>query len=485
MLVILGCTGDLCRTKIFPAINTMLRQKLSQCTKTEYNQAELEMTQGTLSSSVSTIKLDQSPMTQAFPHDRRNRTEYLKAEDQEIIPKEMPQWDILKNSGVSIPRIVGYARTVMSTEEFIRRIDPSVTYLRETVLAIKYVYGPYEECLARLATELPEEEDEPIYLYMATPPEVYPGIIEQVKQSKRRIVVLAEKPFGVSLASFHLLKEQVADINKQVLCVDHYLFKTLLLQMPEIHRHPVYQEIIQPKYLSSIAGYFKEVAGVKGRLGYFNGAGMCRDVLQNHLLLVVTLALTPGSKLDVLKEIAALQPETTIKKVYSGYQAELQAHGITAPALETYIKTKTHLGGIWNLPLVLECGKKMKTHFVGVIMELSPAGVLYVCDLPIGEHDYENTKKKTRLAPAKLKGQLEVSITPKEYIHLSLFYKKALIKRVRIYLEGSPPRHTAYQSLFAQILFQTQTDQNFSTIPELEEQWRIVDPVLEQPPANL
>lgn len=483
MFVVLGCTGDLCKKKVFPALNGLLREKLNKCTDSKYISEEVKLASGTLSSSSSFLQ--HSPLTQANPSNPRSKKEYIKAENSGGLSiKEMQQKDVLRNSGVYIPRIIGYARTEISTEELIRKIDPSINFLKELVSAIKYISGPYEECLERIEGQIEKYSPEIVYVYMAIPPTVYPCIIEQVKKSKHNIVLLAEKPFGTSLSSFKSLEKEVLPIKDKFLCIDHYLFKRVLLQVPQLLEvSPL--NIITPECVKEVEGYFNEVDGVKERLGYFAEAGMCRDVLQNHLLVVVSSILGGRDRSSILSRIKEIQPKETILGEYKEYSEEIKQGGLEGKdPRETYIKTETEIEDPWGIPLKLECGKKMKKHFVGIHVNLSPEGVRRIAAIPVGRKDYENTKKLKRIPEDKISGSVEVSLTPKEYVRVSLYYKKSLLKRIAVPLFEDKVLLSPYEAMLNQVLYNNNTKDNFSSITEVEIQWKIVDKVLGASPRK-
>ncbi|KAI5180485.1 glucose-6-phosphate 1-dehydrogenase [Nematocida sp. AWRm80] len=482
MLVILGATGDLCKKKVFPSIDALLREILNECVQNEYINQELEKASSSVKSSTSSIQVVDSPITNANPKDIRNRTAYHKATDSQVHVKVLEQSSVLKNSGVNIPRIVGYARTVLSTEEFIRKIDPSINFLKETIEAIEYINGPYEDCLEKLEPLFERHSPEVILLYLAVPPHIYPMVIDQVKKSKRNIVILAEKPQGTSLKSFVSLKKLIDMIPGRFLCVDHYLFKNVLLQLPELIKETLLNELIVPGQVIGVSAYFNECIGVEGRLGYFNSSGTCRDVLQNHLLQAVSIVFAGGtSKTDLLKLISFIPPEKTVYGVYRSYKSQLKKEGVYDIPLETYLHAQTRINGPWKIGLEIECGKKLRTHFVGLILSLSNSAIEIIKGYPVTRNDFENTKKLNKVKPETLKGMIRIEITPKEHVSIDLTHNKQLVKRLMLPVERSENGATPYQTLFKQILLKGNISENFALPEEVYEQWRIVDQILENP----
>ncbi|KAI5189332.1 glucose-6-phosphate 1-dehydrogenase [Nematocida sp. AWRm77] len=481
MLVILGATGDLCKTKIFPSINAVLRTELSLCMGGAYAAEELSNTEGTLSSSVSTQDLHKSPITHAYPADGRKYVHYLQAEEGKIERKDIKQHSILQNTGVRIPSIIGYGRSRLTTAEFIRRIDPSINFLKETVENISYVHGAYEDCLSTLQKHFDEERPKKVFLYLAVPPEVYPTILSQVKEAKDlNIVVLMEKPQGTSLASFQSLQREMQGMSSHVFCVDHYLFKNVVLQLPSLLKTGPLKDLLVPSTVSEIHGSFNETMGVEERLGYFSTAGTCRDVLQNHVLQCLGVLLSRGeSKLSVLQSLSSLEPKSTVVGEYRYYRRLLKKQGLTMAPAETYISTSTHVGGEWNKKVTIECGKKMKAHFVGFLVKLNALGVERVKKYPCTEKDFENEKKISRVPEEEMQAQIRVEITPKDCVYIELKHKRTLLKRIHVPVERAPHGASPYQRLFTQIILDGEVQENFALPEEVEQQWRVVDAVLD------
>ncbi|KAH9386994.1 glucose-6-phosphate 1-dehydrogenase [Nematocida major] len=589
MIVIAGCTGDLSKKKIFPAINKVFRRELSKCMGGEYATTELDLTEGTLSSSTSAHNLSKhSPITTANPADPRKRTSYLEATGSRILYKKVPQSDVLKNNSVIVPRIIGYARTPLDTVQFIQRIDPSISYLKETVEKIEYVSGEYAEMVDRICS-LPgrkEEGDTPdtqLYFYLAVPPEIYPTVLERVRallsqektsSEKQMPIVLLEKPIGTSLKTFLGLKAYMSDRPRRFLCVDHYMFKNVLVQYKKIFQETFLGEFVQPGSVREVKAYFNEVIGVEGRESYYNTSGACRDVLQNHLLLAVATVLGEGKeRLSTLRRIESLSEENTLFGVYKEYAERVKQNQELPHSLrrqnsevffpdseekpktcekegpkslcgmdlggvkETYIQAKTRIGAPWNVPLKLTAGKKMPHHFVAVVLVLEESAILKAVQARTSPKDYENSglvqkiikalgkppsPKDLKLSSAEMSletdesqdedldksldleetseeeaqeesvpekvqrlitGKVKIKITPKEAIFIEIKYKEKLAKKVHLTIPGTENNIDAYEHLFSQLVFEREKS-GFSQLPEIEEQWRIVDPILDSPKVS-
>lgn len=585
MIVIAGCTGDLSKKKIFPAINKVFTRELARCMGGSYAKRELDLTDGTLSSSTSAHNLSKhSPLTVANPEDDLSKKRYLEATESGIVYSKLPQSDVLKNNSIVVPRIIGYARSKLDTVEFIQRIDPSISYLKETVEKIEYCRGEYSEMVERICSMLESEEkkgekktdslDEQLYFYLAVPPEIYPSILEGVQtrlNSRQKDnsmgfpIVLIEKPIGISLETFLKLKAYMSDYSERFLCVDHYMFKNVLVKYAEIFKISVLHELIKPGRIKEVKAYFNETIGVEGRESYYNTSGACRDVMQNHLLLAVATVLGGSQeRIETLKLIEALTTNRTTFGIYKEY-ADIISKSLEVPEQlrkthsetslveaidlykkasndkktkrdlegikETFIKTETRIGSPWNVPLKMTAGKKMGFHFVAVILILEDAAILEVLHAKTCKQDYTNPKliskiikvleeKKTEeeteeektitietdesqeedniysspeeSEPAvekerkkncntpRVSGKIKIKITPKESISVEIKYKGKLAKKIDITIPNTEDNIDAYEHLFRQLIFEKEKG-TFSPLSEIKEQWRIVDPILDNP----
>ncbi|OAG31037.1 glucose-6-phosphate 1-dehydrogenase [Nematocida sp. ERTm5] len=602
MIIIAGCTGDLSKKKLFPAINKVFRRELYKCTNTNYTNKELDLTDATLSSSTSAHNLSKySPITHANPKDSKCNKNYLEATESKILYKKILQGDLLINNNIKIPRIIGYARSILSNTQFIQRIDPNISYLKETISNIEYFNGEYKDMVSNIYCMINTEynthgvisnnndtvcnklcddnnaeynthgviSNEPIYFYLAVPPEVYPSILKSVKILKNNgnngifklPILLIEKPIGTSLNSFLQLKQDIQSDLDRFLCVDHYLFKNIMVMYKNLYITSILQDIIVPEHISEVKAYFNEVIGVSGRESYYNTSGACRDVLQNHLLLIISTVLAgSNSRLSILQDIKALTEGSTVFGVYKEYYKVISGCDSVSDSVrasysetslekisktknipnkeiknngniknidikETFIRTITKIGGNWNIPLKMTAGKKMSSHFVGVILIMKESGILKFAKQKTDAKDYENLKllekiikklenigkldqnnqdislsddirvetdesineseestknfdKTKNTKKTTISGKIKIKITPKEEISVELKYKNKLAKKVNIPIPKTEDKIDAYEHLFHQLIFKEDYS-NFSALSEIEEQWRIVDPILD------
>ncbi|KAJ3828594.1 glucose-6-phosphate 1-dehydrogenase [Lentinula raphanica] len=212
-------------------------------------------------------------------------------------------------------KIVGYARTKMDHAEFLKR---GTSYIKnpndEPELAkaidefksiLSYVAGDYEDGSAfdNLTSHL--EEIESHYqskecnrlFYLALPPSVFIPVAKNLKEhcyvtkgGVNRIIV--EKPFGKDTES---ARELLGSLKKywtedETFRIDHYLGKEMVKNLLVLRFANVAMNAAWDKNsISNVQITFKEPFGTEGRGGYFDEFGIIRDILQNHLLQVLSI----------------------------------------------------------------------------------------------------------------------------------------------------------------------------------------------------
>ena len=166
--------------------------------------------------------------------------------------------------------------------------------------------------------------------YLATPPSAYSGILKLLKSSGLSAEtgssfarVIIEKPFGRDLLTARALNDQVAAAfnERQVYRIDHYLGKETVQNILAMRfANGIFEPLWNAKYIDHVQITVAESLGVEGRGAYFEEAGIIRDMIQNHLLQVLTLvAMEPpislaadavrDEKVKVLKAIDSFEPD--------------------------------------------------------------------------------------------------------------------------------------------------------------------------------
>src|SRR6202050_5170251 len=308
-------------------------------------------------------------------------------------------------------RLVGFARTKMSDEEFRRKTDDALSKAKapgtgdkkrtDFLEHLHYFAGDYNdpEAFRGLAKRLDELDVEGQLgsnrlFYLATPPEVYLEIIEQLgkaglnrpKSDKSWTRVIIEKPFGRDQASARGLNEKVLSVfdESQVYRIDHYLGKETVQNLLVFRfGNGIFEPLWNRRYVDQIQITAAETLGVEHRAAFYETAGALRDMIQSHVLQLTSLvAVEPpatfeatavrNEKLKVLQSVRPFTPESVWSDVVRGQYGPGEIDGKAVPgyrqepgvapdsATETFVALKLHVDNWrWSgVPFFLRTGKR-------------------------------------------------------------------------------------------------------------------------------
>lgn len=205
----------------------------------------------------------------------------------------------------------------------------------------------------RLRDYINLQDDEQALIYLSVPPESSNMIIEGLGRAglnTSRVKLLLEKPFGTDLAS---AKEMIAHINTyfdepQVYRIDHYLAKEMAQNILTVRgRNALFAHAWNNTVIERIDVIALESIDIEGRAQFYEQTGALRDILQGHLLQLLSLVLLPiPEDLDweklpearkmALDHILPADPVQTVRAQYQGYRDEV---GNPDSLVETFVST--------------------------------------------------------------------------------------------------------------------------------------------------
>jgi len=326
--------------------------------------------------------------------------------------------------------------------------------------------------------------------YLSIAPEFYQDVIcnlgalgmARENGGWRRAVI--EKPFGYNLETAQSLNRTVHSVfnESQVYRIDHYLGKETAQNILFMRfANTIFEPIWNRSHISNVQVTVAETVDVGTRAGYYDSSGVMRDMVQNHLLQLLSLiAMEPPSAFDadalrnekvkVLQAARAVKLEDTVRGQYDGYR---RAEGVAPDsATPTFVALKLFIDN-WrwkDIPFYLRSGKAMrqKTTQVNIQFKRPPNSIFELTE----SGDYS-------------RNMLSICIQPDEGIHLTIEAKipdQQIAKSVDMELhyenafvaEDLPD---AYERLLLDAI--NGDAALFIRGDEIESAWKIVDPVIE------
>jgi glucose-6-phosphate 1-dehydrogenase len=244
--------------------------------------------------------------------------------------------------------------------------------------------------------------------YLSTAPEHYSEAISQLggaglarPQGKGWTRIIIEKPFGTDLVSARRLNEEVASVfdEDQVYRIDHYLGKETVQNLLVFRfANGIFEPIWNRQYIDHVQITNAEAIGVEGRGAYYEGAGVVRDMIQNHVFQVLSLvAMEPPISLasgavrdEKIKAMQAIRPiprdrvaQYAVRGQYGpgssggqpvpGYRQE---PGVNAESgTETYAALKLYFDN-WRwagVPFYLRSGKRLPKRVTEIAIQFKEA----------------------------------------------------------------------------------------------------------------
>jgi glucose-6-phosphate 1-dehydrogenase len=412
--------------------------------------------------------------------------------------------------------IIGYARSHLNVGEIrehfeqyckVRKDDEEQKAMfEEFVRRNTYISGKYDTDEGFISLNNAIQQTEELYqkpakrlFYLAVPPNVFEPVSTMIakhcmdKGGEAWTRVVIEKPFGHDDVSSKKLSDHLAKLFKeeQIYRIDHYLGKEMVQNLAVLRfGNRVFSPSWNRDHIAAITISFKEDFGTQGRGGYFDQSGIIRDVMQNHLMQILTLvamekpaSLSPEDiRNEKVKVLKCIQPVTLNDIVVGQYTGDpkgdsddsrtgyLEDSQVPKDSITpTFATSVLHVNNErWDgVPFFLRCGKALNERKAEVRIQYKDvAGDIF------GEGQLKRDELVIRVQPNEAVYMKLMTKTPgfgfdAEETELDLTYNSRY-KNIRL--------PDAYERLICDLLSGIQY--NFVRADELEHAWRIFTPIL-------
>jgi glucose-6-phosphate 1-dehydrogenase len=396
--------------------------------------------------------------------------------------------------------IASYSRTGIDDDTW-KTLEPKLEFLRGDIDDPKL----FQSLAERLDGIDSDGEPSQRVIYLA----VNPAFFGQIAKSLAEVGLgtgadpptrlMIEKPFGHDLETALALQGEISSAfeESQIFRIDHYLGKETVQNLQVMRfANGILEPVWNRRYVEHMQITMAEDLGIGRRAGYYDSAGAIRDVIQNHLMQLLALVAMEApvrfdantirdEKVKLLRSVrrytAAEVPDYVVRGQYgSGWvggeqvPAYVDEEGVPDDSrTDTYVAMRVEVDN-WRwagTPFYLRCGKRLPRRVTEIAVQFRPVPHLPFARADIGEVE---------------PNELVLSVQPDEGASLRLVAKvpgqtmnvrpvQMEFKYGTSFLGDSPE---AYERLLHDALLGDAT--LFTRADEVEEEWRIIEPILER-----
>jgi glucose-6-phosphate 1-dehydrogenase len=344
------------------------------------------------------------------------------------------------------------------------------------------------------------DPDDGLAIFLSTAPSLFKPTIDGLAGaglSGPRVRLALEKPLGSDLSSSREINDAVATAfpEERTFRIDHYLGKETVQNLLALRfANSMFEPLWNSAHIDHVQITVAEAIGLEDRGDYYDGAGALRDMVQNHMLQLLSLvAMEPPADFDatsvrdekvkVLRSLRPMRPDDVATHAVTGQYGDGAVSGQPVPSYvselgkesstETFVALKAHVEN-WRwagVPFYLRTGKRMATRKTEIFIQFKcvPHSIF--------------AKRGARTQPNKL----VISIQPEENIRLLVMAKTPGLDRDGIRLREVPldvgladafadhRRRIAYERLLLDLIDGDPT--LFVRRDEVEAQWHWIDGV--------
>lgn len=345
-----------------------------------------------------------------------------------------------------------------------------------------------------------QSKNQKIY-YFAVPPNKFHNIctgLGAIQYNNLPHKIIVEKPIGTSLKSSKVIHNQLSKYfqEEQIFRIDHYLGKETILNLLILRfANPIFYNIWNNINIKYIKITVSETVGIENRWNYFNEIGQTKDMVQNHLLQILSLiTMSLPKKLDaknirkekiqVLKSLRKIDTTNIAKNTIRGQYTSGNIYGTIVPAyiqevgaqeksdIETFVLIKANIDNErWSgVPFYLKTGKRMDVKKTEIT----------ICFKKIPNSIFENNFQYYH------QNKLKIRLEPNEGLEIKFWNKKPDINSkyelqdAMLNFNYTDITKNKIIDAYERLLFESmQNDQSlFVSKEEIETSWKWIDSII-------
>ncbi|MDI1294539.1 MAG: glucose-6-phosphate dehydrogenase [bacterium] len=366
------------------------------------------------------------------------------------------------------------------------RYDPTIATTLREMICYQPVDAANPEQFKRLADRVDGRLERGVSVYLSTPPSLFAPTAKGLADAgliapNTRIAM--EKPIGKSLASSKEVNDGIGALfaEDQIFRVDHYLGKETVQNLLALRfGNLMFEPLWNATGIDHVQITVGETVGLEGRVSYYDGVGALRDMVQNHMLQILSIiAMEPPARMDLTAETVKTHsvrgqysPGAVGGQIVTGYADELGKASDT----ETFVALKAFVDN-WRwqgVPFYLRTGKRLPARQSEIMIQFKP----------VRHSIFGRDGHGSGLEP----NTLIIRLQPEEYIRLLIMSKRPGLER-QVQLEevtldvsltaafAGQRRRIAYERLILDLLAGDQT--LFVRRDEVEAQWTWIDSIID------
>lgn len=315
---------------------------------------------------------------------------------------------------------------------------------------------------------------EQVIIYLSVPPLAVPQIVAHLGAAnfnQQGIKILFEKPFGIDEES---AKEMIAETSSyfdesSLYRIDHYLAKEMAQNIVTFRtQNALFAQVWNNRHIERIELIASEKIGIEGRAEFYEQTGALRDVLQGHLMQLLSLVLmdvsanvawekVPAARLKALQQLHTANPETSVRGQYKGYDVEAENPGSRT---ETFVGVTLFSNAPeWRgVPLIVVTGKALAEKSTEIRIHFTKS------------HDSQSNCLRFRIQPHE---GVDIALVTKKP-----GYSHELEQRQ---LAFAYPPDAELPDAYEQVLVDAIDSRKslFTSSAEILESWRVLQPLLD------